>query len=127
MNEHGKLDLNIDLSKPMTPDEYHVWWDRLARIELRMIAKLGECKHNLGDVFNYENPYTRPEGVCTALLHVIDLYTWRVTMGFPSWNEEDARVHRIHCPDHTGTVWAVRRVDSTKPALARTGGLGDTK
>jgi hypothetical protein len=32
-------------------------------------------------------------------------------MGFPSWYEEDPRVHRIHCPDHTGTVWAVRRVE----------------
>ena len=115
MNEHGKLDLGIDLTKSMTHDEYHAWWDRLARIEIRMIEKLGECKHNIGDVFYYENPYQRPEGVCTALLHVIDLYTWRVAVGFPSWYEQDPRIHRIHCPDHTGTVWAVRRVeDSTK-------------
>jgi uncharacterized repeat protein (TIGR04076 family) len=114
MTEHGKLDFGIELSKPMTRDEYHAYWDRLARVEIRMIGKYGECHHNLGDVFYYETPYQRPEGVCTALLHVIDLYVWRAAMGFPSWYEEDPRVHRIHCPDHTGTVWAVRRVESTK-------------
>jgi uncharacterized repeat protein (TIGR04076 family) len=111
MDSPEKLSLNIDLSKPMTPAEYHAYWERMGRIEIRMIQKLGECQHNLGDVFYYGNPYQRPQGVCPALLHVIDLYTWRVALGFPSWNEEDPRVHRIHCPDHTGTVWAVRRIE----------------
>jgi hypothetical protein len=60
MENKGKLCLNIDLTKPMTHDEYHHYWDRMGRIEIRMIEKLGECKHCLGDVFHYKNPYKRP-------------------------------------------------------------------
>jgi uncharacterized repeat protein (TIGR04076 family) len=113
--QNRALDLGIDLSKPMDHDTYHRYWDAMPRIEIRLVAKLGECKHNLGDVYYYENPYKRPEGVCFALLHVLDLYTWRVTMGFPSWNEQNPMVHRIHCTDHTGTIWEMRRVETPKP------------
>jgi len=111
MKSEKPLCLDIDLSAPMPHAEYHAYWDRLGKIEIRLAEKLGECRHNPGDVFTYENPYRRPEGVCFALLHVLDLYTWRIALGFPSWNELDPRVHRIHCPDHTGTVWEVRRVE----------------
>lgn len=31
-------------------------------------------------------------------------------MGFPSWNEADWKVHRIHCPDPLGTVWEMRKI-----------------
>ena len=78
---------------------------------IRLVEKLGQCRHNAGDKFVYENPYKRPQGVCNALLHVLDLYTWRVSLGFPSWNEKDRNVYRIHCPDHTGTVWEMRRLE----------------
>jgi uncharacterized repeat protein (TIGR04076 family) len=111
MENSKPLRLDIDLSAPMSHAEYHACWDRIGRIEIRLAEKFGECQHNPGEVFHYENPYRRPEGVCFALLHVLDLYTWRIALGFPSWNENDPRVHRIHCPDHTGTVWEVRRVD----------------
>ena len=111
MNGPRKVRLDIDLSQPMPHAKYHAYWDRMGRIEIRLAEKHGECRHNEGDVFYYENPYQRPEGVCFALLHVLDLYTWRVALGFPSWNETDPSVHRIHCPDHTGTVWEMRRVE----------------
>jgi uncharacterized repeat protein (TIGR04076 family) len=96
----------------MDHETYHGYWDAMSRIEIRLVQKLGECKHNLGEAHYYENPYKRPEGACFALLHVLDLYTWRVALGFPSWNEQDPRVHRIHCPDHTGTIWEMRRVEA---------------
>jgi uncharacterized repeat protein (TIGR04076 family) len=111
MNGPRKVRLDIDLSQPIPQAKYHAYWDRMGRIEIRLAEKHGECRHNEGDVFYYENPYQRPEGVCFALLHVLDLYTWRVALGFPSWNETDPSVHRIHCPDHTGTVWEMRRVE----------------
>ena len=70
-----------------------------------MVAKDGQCRHALGDRLIYRTPYDRPEGICHALLHVLDLYVWRVALGFPSCNEHDRRTYRIHCPDATGTVW----------------------
>ena len=76
-----------------------------------MIEKNEECRHNLGDTFIFDNPYTRPAGICAALLHVLDLYTWRATLGFPSWNGGDRRVFKIHCPDPRGTVWEMKKSD----------------
>ena len=93
-----------------TDVEYKKAWDNLGKIEIKLAEKNGECKHNVGDTYLYESPYKRPAEVCFALLHVLDLYTWRVTLGFPSWNAEDPNVYRIHCPDGTGTVWEMRRV-----------------
>lgn len=107
-----KIGLEIDFHLPMTREDYLKYWDRLSRIEIRLVEKIGECKHNLGDIYFYDNPYKRPEGVCFALLHVLELYTWRVTLGFPSWNDKDPKVYRIHCPDHTGTIWEMRKVVS---------------
>ena len=77
-------------------------------IEIRLVKKIGECPHEEGDVFYYENPYKPPRNVCHALLHVLNLYTWRVVLGFPSWNDAEPRAYRIHCPDHTGTIWEMR-------------------
>ena len=93
-----------------TREQYRAMWAGLYRLEIRLAEKCGECPHNTGDVFYYENPYKRPEGVCVALLQVLDNYTWRAIMGFPSWNEKDRSVYRIHCPDATGTIWEMRRV-----------------
>ncbi len=111
MKKEKKIDLGFDLHQPMADGDYRKLWSDLGRIEIRLVEKIGECPHNIGDRYYYKNPYKRPEKVCFALLHVLDLYTWRVTLGFPSWNEESREVYRIHCPDSTGTIWEMRRVN----------------
>ena len=93
----------------MTDEEYRRLWRNCGPIEIRLVEKIGNCKHNLHDRFYYKTPYERPDGVCAALLHVVDLYTWRAALGFPSWEDDDRRVFRIHCPSSTGTVWEVRK------------------
>lgn len=108
---HDNLDLNIDIDKIKNHDDYKNLWNQLGKIEITMVEKNEECKHCLGDKFIYENPYTKPDGVCTSLLHVLDLYTWRVALGFPSWNSENRKVFKIHCPDPKGTVWELRKID----------------
>jgi uncharacterized repeat protein (TIGR04076 family) len=112
LDSQNKISLDVDFHSPMPREDYLKYWDRLSRIEIRLVEKTGACQHNLGDVYYYDNPYKRPEGVCFALLHVLQLYTWRVTLGFPSWNDKDPKIYRIHCPDHTGTIWEMRRLDS---------------
>lgn len=104
------LNINLDLSEVKDINDYRDLWKHLGKIELKMVEKHEECPHNLGDVFIYETPNKRPVGVCNALLHVLDLYTWRVALGFPSWNEADWKVYRIHCPDSLGTVWEMRKI-----------------
>ena len=104
------LDLDIDVSKLKTHDDYRALWKKMGNIQIKMVEKHEECTHTLGDEFIYENPYQKPAGVCAALLHVLDLYTWRVALGFPSWDSTNWKVHRIHCPDAKGTVWEVRKI-----------------
>jgi hypothetical protein len=41
----------------------------------------------------------------------LELYGWRVALGVPSWNKGDREVYKVHCPDSTGTVWEMKRVD----------------
>lgn len=106
-----KLGIDLDLNVPMSYDEYQKHWSKLYKVEIKLTDKVGECKHEQGDIYYYDNPYKRPEDVCFAFLHVLDLYVWRVVLGFPSWNEEDPSTYRVHCPDHTGTIWEMRRVD----------------
>ena len=98
--------------RQMSEAEYSQLWKGCGPIQIRLIEKSGKCKHELGQTFQYSTPYAKPEGVCAALLHVLDLYTWRVALGFPSWEDDDRRVFRIHCPSKTGTVWEMRRVDA---------------
>ena len=83
-------------------------WNQLSPIAIKMVIKSGKCKHNLGDTFYYKDRYEKPD-VCNALLHVLDLYTWRVSLDFPSWEADDTKVFRIHCPAHKGTVWEMRK------------------
>ncbi len=109
MDGQNRPTLSIDLQN-MSDDGYRAVWDSLYRIEIRLVEKIGRCKHNAGDTFYYDTPYKKPSGVCAALLHVLDLYTWRVVLGYPSWNDRDRSVYRIHCPDHTGTIWEMRRI-----------------
>lgn len=105
------LDLNIPMEDIRNHGDYKQTWKRLGRIEITCVEKNEECRHNVGDKFIYENPYKRPAGVCEALLHVLDLYTWRVTLGFPSWNNDNRKIFKLHCPDPKGTVWEMRKVD----------------
>ncbi|MCP4760976.1 MAG: hypothetical protein GY870_04285 [archaeon] len=83
-------------------------WNELSPIEIKLVIKSGKCKHELGDKFYYEHPYKKPD-ICNALLHVLDLYTWRVALDFPSWETDDTGIFRIHCPAHKGTVWEMRK------------------
>lgn len=106
MERNQKIGRGID---KLSDSQYKKLWEGL-KLEIEMIEKQGECKHNLGDKFVFESPYKRPENVCFALLHVLDLYTWRAALGYPSWNEKHRSVYRIHCPDAAGTIWELRRV-----------------
>jgi uncharacterized repeat protein (TIGR04076 family) len=115
MDNQDKLCIGLDLHGPLPREEYLELWKRVSRLELKMVEKIGECKHCLGDTFIYDTPIKRPDGVCYALLHQLDLYTWRAALGFPSWNGDDPSVYRIHCPDHTGTIWELKRVDDLEP------------
>jgi len=110
-DELKKIDLNLDFNTIQCHDDYRKTWDRLGRIEIKMVEKHEQCKHEIGDCFIYENPYKKPDNVCTALLHVLDLYIWRVSLGFPSWNPENRKVFKLHCPDPKGTVWEMRKID----------------
>jgi len=111
MSNKSNYDLGIDVSEIKNHAQYRECWKKLGRLEIKMIEKHEECKHSLGDTFVYETPYARPVGVCPALLHVLDLYTWRAVFGFPSWNPDDRRVHKLHCPDPQGTVWELRKIE----------------
>ena len=79
------VDLGIDVEE-FTDGDYHELWKKRGRIQIRLVEKLGKCSHEVGETFIYDDPYHKPEGVCYALLHVLDLYTWRTALGFPSWD-----------------------------------------
>jgi len=110
MSDMDKLDLHVDMEKIRNHAEYRELWNRVGAIEIRCVEKNEECPHNVGDVFIFKNPYQEPQGVCEALMHVLKLYTWRVTLGFPSWNGENRRIYKLHCPDPKGTVWEMRKI-----------------
>ena len=112
MNEN---DLQLPLEgQPASRAEYLAMWDKTGPLEIRMIEKTGQCNHELGDTFRYETPDRKPAGVCSALLHVLDRYTWRVALGFPSWEADDPTIYRIHCPSKNGTVWELRKIKPEK-------------
>ena len=90
--------------------EYRKKWQELGSIEIKMTEKHGKCTHKLGEKFYYKNPYEKPKKFCNALLHVVDLYTWRVALDFPSWESDDRKVYRIHCPSKKGTVWEMKKI-----------------
>ncbi len=98
----------------MSDDNYINRWKDVEPIEIKMVQKLGKCKHELGDTFQYKTPYERPNQVCFALLHIMDLYTWRILQGFPSWEKDDSNIYRIHCPSRLGTVWEMKKVKKNK-------------
>ncbi len=94
----------------MNDSEYKNKWKETGPLEIKMVEKIGKCTHNLNDTFTYDSPYQKPEGVCNALLHVLDLYTWRASLDFPSWEADDRSVFRVHCPSKKGTVWELKKV-----------------
>lgn len=96
----------------LTEEEHKKLWDQTGPLQIKMIEKSGECRHNLGDVFVYTKPFQRPKGVCYALLHVLEAFVWRVSLGFPSWESDDRSIYRIHCPSKKGTVWEMKRMDN---------------
>jgi uncharacterized repeat protein (TIGR04076 family) len=109
MTDEKKLDLNVDVSS-FTDDDYHEIWKQMGRIRIRMVEMTGKCKHELGETYYYDNPITKPGGLCNDLLHVLDLYTWRTAVGFPSWDPKDRKALMIHCPSKKGTVWEIKKV-----------------
>jgi uncharacterized repeat protein (TIGR04076 family) len=104
------LSLGIDFAGIGDHAAYRDFWKRLPRIEARMVEKNEECRHALGEKLVFDDPYARPAGICHALCHVFQLYLWRLSLGFPSWNGADRSVYRLHCPDAAGTVWELEAV-----------------
>jgi len=102
------LDLDIDFNEIKSHTDYKEIWKKFYPVRVKMIEKNEECLHNLSDSFVYNNHYDKPGGICSALHHVLKLYIWRASIGFPSW-EKDRSSYRIHCPDKKGTVWEVKR------------------
>ena len=99
-------------TQDMTDEDYRRLWDKIGKIQIRCVEKNGQCVHNVGDTYYYDKmPYRRPDKVCYALLHVMELYTWRVALGFPSWNAGDRDTYKVHCPDRTGTLWEMKRIE----------------
>jgi uncharacterized repeat protein (TIGR04076 family) len=115
-----QLSLGVDIAGIGDYGEYRGLWKRLPRIEATMVEKNEECRHELGEKLVFDSPYDRPSGICQALCHVFQLYLWRLSLGFPSWNGEDRSVYRLHCPDPKGTVWELRaapRINEAAPQI----------
>jgi len=105
-----KSNLKIDMQN-FTDADYHEFTRNLGKIEIKCIEKHGQCPHDVGDTFIYAIPYQQPQGLCYALKHVLELYNWRVALGVPFWDAGNREVYRVHCPDRTGTVWEMKRID----------------
>ena len=108
MDKVKSLNLDIDFDEIKSHADYKDVWKRFHPVEVKMIEKNEECRHNLSDAFTYDNHYDKPAGICSALHHVLQLFIWRASIGFPSW-EQDRSIYRVHCPDKKGTVWEVKR------------------
>ena len=119
-NQRAISDLGIDPDTIRSYDDYKAVWKRVAGVRARMVKKNEQCLHDLGDSFVYANHYDKPAGICSALHHVFQLYLWRVSVGFPSW-EDDPALYRIHCPDKKGTVWELTRIVSAADEKPSTG------
>jgi len=105
------LNLDIDFDDIKSHADYKKVWEKFSPVKVQMIEKNEECQHRLSDSFLYNNHYDKPKGICSALHHVLQLYIWRASLGFPSW-EKDRSSYKIHCPDKKGTVWEVKRAIS---------------
>jgi len=112
----------------MKREDYLKQWRKLGPIVATMTRKNGLCHHELGQSYYFRNPYEKPEGICMALWHVLEMYSWRVALGFPSWEPDDETLYRLHCPCETGTVWEMRQADPAayEQWLASREGAGNT-
>jgi uncharacterized repeat protein (TIGR04076 family) len=108
MDSSDYLDLDINFSEIKSFEDYNQIWEKLVPVKVTMTEKNEQCRHKLADSFVYRNHYDKPEGICSALHHVLQLYILRASLGFPSW-EKDPGTYKIHCPDKKGTVWEIRR------------------
>jgi ribosomal protein S18 acetylase RimI-like enzyme len=116
-----ELSLGIDMAGYPDHASYRELWKRLLPVEARMVEQHEECRHKLGERLVFDGPYAHPPEICHTLNHVIQLYLWRCSLGFPSWNGADRSIYRIHCPDAKGTVWelkALSRAPSGDPLEA---------
>ena len=93
----------------MKRENYLNEWKKIGPITVTMTNKLGLCNHEIGESFTLKNPYDKPPLLCSAMWHVLEFYTWRTALGFPSWEPDDEAVYRLHCPCETGTVWEMRK------------------
>jgi len=109
MSKSEHLQLNVDPSDIHSYSDYQKVWKRMAPVKVTMIEQNEKCEHELGEAFVYENHYDKPNGICSALHHVLQLYLWRAAVGFPSWERDDHGIYRIHCPARKGTVWELKR------------------
>ena len=116
MEDMERLQLNINLDEIESFSDYKQALKRFSPVEAANITENEKCKHNMGDTFIYNNHYHRPDGICPPLNHVLQLYVWRASLGFPSWEPDDPRVYRIHCPAKRGTVWELRRCEDDAAA-----------
>ena len=112
MPQGAYLDLGFDFGQIKSYADYKEQaWGRLAPVRVTMIKEDEPCPHHkVDDSYLYRNHYDKPEGIYSALHHVFQLYIFRASVGFPSWEEDDPSVYRVRCPDKNGTVWEVRRV-----------------
>ena len=75
MDDSEKIDLNIDIASIKNHDDYKKLWGKIGTIEILCVEKNEECRHNVGDVFMYGNPYMRPHGsvmhccMCWIFMH----------------------------------------------------------
>jgi uncharacterized repeat protein (TIGR04076 family) len=122
MPRRDYLDLGFDFGKIRSYADYKTEaWRRLAPIQVTMIKEDEPCPHHrVGDSFLYRNHYDKPKVICSALHHVLQLYLFRASIGFPSWEEDDPSVYRVRCPDKNGTVWEVKRAMQQQKAGNRT-------
>ena len=111
MADAERIQVNVDLSEIRTRSDYRKVWAGIPAVEAINISDNESCQHAEGVRFFYRNHYDKPDGICTALHHVFQLYVWRAALGFPSWEPDDPSVFRIHCPAKKGTVWELRRVE----------------
>jgi GNAT superfamily N-acetyltransferase len=103
-----RLRLLLDPKSIKSYADYKLIWAALPELQVECISATTDCKYKTGDIRLYRHPYEKPADFCEALCRVLDLYTWRAALGFPSWNEENPAEYLIHCPDSQGTVWRLK-------------------
>jgi uncharacterized repeat protein (TIGR04076 family) len=92
-------------------------WDAAGPLSVRVVEKTGQCRHDLGDVFEYLDPYAHVEGLCPAAARALEPYLWRCALEFPSWEPGEPETYRIHCPSRTGVVLELGKINPGAPDI----------